>query len=95
MIGVGSMDRVIYFPDRIPPEDKGKRWQRNGLTLFLLILFLTLIFQLGSGLYNLIIYNRRLHEMEALLREKRQVVEGLEKQLGRAEPNPLPEMEDK
>ncbi|NLY91471.1 MAG: hypothetical protein GX081_07670 [Firmicutes bacterium] len=89
------MDRVIYFPDRIPPEDKGKRWQRNGLTLFLLILFLTLIFQLGSGLYNLIIYNRRLHEMEALLREKRQVVEGLEKQLGRAEPNPLPEMEDK
>lgn len=95
MIGVGSMDRVIYFPDRIPPEDKGKRWQRNGLTLFLLILFLTLIFQLGSGLYNLIIYNRRLHEMEALLREKRQVVEGLEKQLGRAEPNPLPELEDK
>lgn len=87
------MDRVIYFPDRMPPENKGRRLKRNGLTLFLLILFLTLIFQLGSGLYNLIVYNRRLHEMEALLREKRQLVEGLERQLRRMELNPLPETE--
>lgn len=88
MKGEGKMDRVIYFPDRMPPEDKGRRFKRNALTLLLWILFLTLIFQIGSGLYNLIIYNRRLHKMEALLQEKRRMVEDLENQLRRMDLNP-------
>lgn len=88
------MDRVVYFPERMPPEDKGNRLKGNGLTLFLLILFLTLIFQIGSGLYNLFLYNRRLHEMETLLREKRQLVESLERQLRRMDLNSPQEAKD-
>ncbi|HEY8391683.1 MAG TPA: hypothetical protein VIL83_03045 [Capillibacterium sp.] len=88
------MDRVIYFPDRMPPEDKGRRLRRNGLTFFLLILFLTLIIQLGSGLYHLISYNKRLHKMEALLEEKRLLVEGLERQLRELKLEPAQKTED-
>lgn len=91
MKGVDRMDRVIYFPDRMPPEDKGRRLRRNGLTFFVVAVFLILIVQLGSGLYHLINYNRRLHKMEALLQEKRLLVEGLEKQLRERELEPVPE----
>jgi len=91
--GVGGMDRVIHFPDRRPLDNKRRRLKRNCSTFFLLLLFLALIFQLGSGLYSLITYNRRLHKMEALLREKRQLVEGLERQLRQTEFKPPLEME--
>lgn len=85
------MDRVIYFPDRMQPENRRKRFKWNGLTLFLLILFLVLIYQIGSGLYSVFICNRRLHKAESLLKEKQQILENLELQLRPADLDVLAE----
>ena len=87
------MDRVVYFPKRMPPENRRKRFKVKGLSLFLLFLFLILIYQIGSGLYSYFIYNRRLHEAQSLLREKQQIMESLEMQLRQAEFNNLVESE--
>jgi len=87
------MDRVVYFPDRMQPENRRKRFKVKGLPVFLLFLFLVLLYQIGSGLYNYFVYNRRLHEAKMLLREKQQIMENLEIQLRQAESNTLVETE--
>lgn len=79
------MNRVVSFPEGVRPEKQLKRFKWNGVTLCLLILFLSLTYQILSGLYNLFIYNRRLREMELLLQDKRGLVESLERKLGRKE----------
>jgi len=91
--GESRMDRVVYFPDRMQPENRRKRFKVKGLPVFLLFLFLVLLYQIGSGLYNYFVYNRRLHEAKMLLREKQQIMENLEIQLRQAESNTLVETE--
>ena len=87
------MDRVVYFPKRMHPENRRKRFKVKGLSLFLLFLFLILIYQIGRGLYCYFGYHRRLHEAQSLLREKQQILEQLEMQLRQTELDPLLEAE--
>ncbi|NLW58738.1 MAG: hypothetical protein GX073_00085 [Firmicutes bacterium] len=87
------MNRVVYFPQRVPPENRRKRFRVKGLSFILLFLFLILLYQIGSGLYSYYVYNRRLHEAQTLLREKQQIMEHLERQLRQVEFNPLVEPE--
>ena len=48
------------------------------LSFFLLIVVLSLIYQIITGLYGLLSYKHRLRESEILIQEKRSLVEHLE-----------------
>lgn len=87
------MDRVIYFPEQVKPKGWRSWFKRNWITLLLILLFFTLIYQLLSGCYQLYIYNRRLKEGETLLQEKKLFLEELETRLQRPESNPALEID--
>ncbi len=94
------MNKLIgYFPGGVPPERKKEgrkyffKYQIGILILLLFLLISSLIYQIITGIYGLVINTRRLRKERIVLQEKNRLIEELETKIREEDLNQLLELE--
>lgn len=94
------MNKLLsYFPGGIPPEKKTGRRKyffkyQTSIVVFLLFLIVSsLIYQICTGVYGLLLNNRRLKKERLVLQEKKRLIEDLEAKIKEEDLNQLLKLE--